>query len=65
MDSFYDYRAACDYWAGYDQASRDIGRIGLDGAVSLLKSDACSDHPDGWSIGCINRLVEEKRGGEA
>lgn len=65
MVSFYDYWAAYDYWAGYDRASRDIGRIGLDGAVSLLKSDAYSDRPEGWSIGYINRLAEEKRGGEA
>lgn len=65
MDGFYDCWAGFDYWAGYDQASRDIWRIGFDGAVSLLKSGVYSERPDGWPIGYIERLAEEKKGGEA
>lgn len=59
MDGFYDY------WAGYDQASRDIDRLGFDSAASLLKSGAYSGRPDGWAFGYAMRLCEEKWGGEA
>lgn len=56
MDGFYDY------WAGYDQASRDIGRFGFDEAFLLPMTASYSDD---WTPGCGGRLFEEKRGGEA
>lgn len=65
MGGFYDCWAGFDYWAGYDQASRDIVRIGLDNAASILSYGAYRDRPCDWVIGYIERLVEEKRGGEA
>lgn len=56
MDGFYDY------WAGYDQASRDIGRFGFDEAFLLLMTASYSDD---WLLGYSERLFEEKRGGDA
>lgn len=62
MDGFYDY------WAGYDQASRNIGRFGFDAAVLLMKLGAYCDRSDDWALGYCDRLFEafeEKRVGEA
>ena len=59
MDGFYDY------WAGYDQASRDIGRFGSDEAFLLLMTGSYSDRSDDWMRGYGERLLEEKRGGDA
>lgn len=59
MDGFYDY------WAGYDQASRDIGRFGFDDAFLLLMTGSYSDRTDDWLLGYGERLLEENRGGEA